>query len=78
VRQQELRELKKQIEARLRAEEQSLLSLKRARQLNLRISTKTNELKINEKSKKELTLKTLEEKVQRWLANDIERLTNKP
>ena len=78
VRQQELRELKKQIEARLRAEQQELDEFERVRQLKLEeYQQKLNELKTQEKSKKELTLKNLEQKVQRWLANDIERLTNK-
>ncbi|MEP0881443.1 hypothetical protein NDI49_07780 [Trichocoleus sp. ST-U3] len=78
VRQQELKELKQQIEARLRAEQQELAEFEQVRQLKLEeYQQKLNELKINESSKKELMLKTLEEKVQRWLTNDIERLTNK-
>ena len=78
VRQQELGILQQEIEARLQAEQQELIELEKLHQQNLdEYQQRLDELKFQEQRIKELKLLELEEKVQEWLGNDIERLTHK-
>lgn len=78
VRQQELGILLQEIEARLQAEQQQLIELEQLHQQNLdEYQQRLDELMFKEQCLKKSELLELEEKVQEWLGNDIERLTRK-
>jgi len=78
VSQQELNILQQEIEARLQAEQQELIELEQLHQQNLdKYQQRLDDLEFQERRNKESRLLELEEKVQEWLGNDIERLTHK-
>ena len=78
LRQQELGILRQEMEARLQAEQQEIIELEELHQQKLdEYQQKLNDLEFKEKLNKESRLLELEEKVQEWLSNDIERLTHK-
>jgi hypothetical protein len=75
---QELRGRQNEIEEDLRADQQQLTELEEFRQQKLEeYQDKIEELKLQEQDAKKARLLNLEEKVQRWLGDDIERLTHK-